>query len=406
VTLWLVLTACAALAAAIVAIPFLRHGPEGASVTARAHAFSRQQLTELEADVERGLIGEEEAQLARKEIERRVLAAASKGDDPLQMGTDKARIIGLAIATGWVVVGGAMIYAYVGRPDLPGTQAARTALPPTPPVLATTAANAQAAPSVDDMVSGLAARLKEQPDDVEGWRMLGWSYFQTGKYQASVDAYAKAVELDASDPVILSVYGEAIVRSEGGEVSDRALGVFHQALALDPNDPRARFFQGMALEQRGDPGAAITLWLEILDTAPADADWAPGLRDRISELSASSGIELEGKPGWTTSPSATTQSAPAAQAPRGPSAADIAAAQSMSATDRQAMIQGMVEGLAARLREDPNDIAGWERLIRSYTVLNDTPSAVAALGAARDALGADSAGFAAVASAAAEVGIK
>ncbi len=400
-TLWLGLTALTALAGFWVALPFLRQN-RVLSQSRGGIALAKEQLRELENDAARGLIGQDEARAARTEIEQRLLAAAKAGETEVKETGDKAKLIGIAIATGWVVVGSAVLYGVVGKPGMPSVQAVARApmAEPARPVVAATASGSQVG-GVNDMIAGLAARLEDNPEDAEGWRMLGWSHFQTENYMASVEAYKKAVALDDSDPVIFSVLGEAMVRAGGGEVSDAALSVFHEALALDAMDPRARFFQGMALEQRGDPEGAIRLWAEVLETAPGDADWAPGLRSRIDELAGQIGFDLALV---DLTPSGGNL-LPRPSGP-GPTAEQVRAAGEMKAEDRQAMILGMVEGLAARLEDEPGDVEGWERLIRSYTVLGDNGAASDALGRARTALGEDSAAFQSIASAAAELGVR
>jgi len=393
-TLWIILTILSLIAAVAIVWPFLRAEHRAVERNV-AIDLAREQVKELEADRTRGLIGEDEAKAARTEIERRLLAVADQEEIAVNETGNWARLIGICISVGWVVVGSAVLYTFVGRPDMPSGQTAARAPAVQKVVQSIASTTQQSVGNVDDMITGLANRLEENPEDADGWRMLGWSHFQTEDYTAATQAYAKAVALDDSDPLILSVYGEAMVRTTGGEVTDAALDVFHKALAIDPIDPRARFFQGMALEQRGDPEGAIRLWVEILDTAPADADWAPGLSGRVEELAASIGFDLAAL-GLEASP----------VRPESPTATDIAASQQMSAEDRQEMILGMVEGLAARLKDNDADIEGWIRLIRSYSVLKDMDSAKAALERARMALGPESPEFTVIEISAAELGIR
>jgi len=353
-TLWIALTALVAFSCGLLAPPFLRRLAT-VSAPGGAARFAAGQIAEVEADVTRGAIDPAEAEAARAEIGRRLLRAQREGEAVLGEGGPVFRLAALAILCGWVVVASVLIYGVVGRPELGAVVAAPG---PEAPQLASG--------GVDVAIAALAARLQEDPRDAEGWRMLGWSYFKTENYAASVEAYQRAVALDGSNPVIFSVLGEAMVRADGGAVTDRALSVFHQALALDPRDARARFFQGLALEQQGDKEGALRLWTDILDRAPADADWAPGLRTRVAELAAATGAEIPVAPG--------------------PTAGDVAAASAMSEDDRAAMIRGMVDRLAARLEDDPSDADGWIRLLRSYVVLQDLPAARAALVRARNAV--------------------
>ncbi len=401
-TLWIILTALTAFVAAALAVPLIRRIEPPQSDRDRILAVSRDQLAEIEADQARGIIGAREVQEARHEIERRALAAVKDESGALNISGDRTRLISLAIVSGWIVVGAALLYVVVGRPDLAsqrrgdvGNAALLPAAPgPANDAVTQSGAGASAGGSVEEMIVDLAARLKENPNDAEGWRMLAWSYFNTERYAQSAEAYGKAVALDPSDANVWSAYGETLVRSARGLVSHDAIAAFDAALAINPDDPRARFFKGMALEQAGDPAAAVEAWIAIAQSAPAGAEWLPGMVQRIEELAAASNIDLGDR---LTSPApapgglAGTDLAlpPAAALQSGPTAADVAAAGDMTEADRQAMIEGMVAQLAQRLDESPDDPQGWARLISSRMVLNDPDAARAALDRARDVFAGD-----------------
>jgi cytochrome c-type biogenesis protein CcmH len=236
--------------------------------------------------------------------------------------------------------------------------------------------------NVDELIANLEARLADNPDDAEGLRMLAWSYFNTGRYRVAAETYGKAVALDASDPDVLSAYAEARIRAAGGLVDARSVALCRQALALNPDDPRAGFFIGMAEEQAGNPQKALEIWQAILDKAPAGADWAPGLAQRVEELRARLGSAAPAMPLM----GANGVNLPEAPAAPGPTRADVAAAADMSAQDRAAMIAGMVERLAGKLADNPDDPEGWQRLIRAYMVMGDAPRARDALRRASQAL--------------------
>src|SRR5882672_2499334 len=121
--------------------------------------------------------------------------------------------------------------------------------------------------SVDEMIERLASRLKQRPDDPEGWRMLGWSYFSTQRFSESAAAYLKAVELRPAFAEFRSLRGEALVSAANGMVTADATRAFDEALALDPADPKARFFKGLAKAQAGDKKAALDDWIAILNGA-------------------------------------------------------------------------------------------------------------------------------------------
>ena len=230
------------------------------------------------------------------------------------------------------------------------------------------------------MINALAVRLQTTPDDVEGWQMLGWSYFNTERYEQAASAYSRAVELHPDDADLHSIYGEALVRAADGFVTEQAADVFANTLALDPTDARARFFQGLVSSQKGDAAAAIEIWIEILDSTPAGAEWSDSLRQRILELAESSSIDVSGR---------VTASAASTAPVSGPSAEEMAAAATLSEVERQEMIVGMVNRLADRLEENPNDADGWIQLMRSRLVLGDIAAATQSFGRANTVFARD-----------------
>ncbi|WP_372604445.1 c-type cytochrome biogenesis protein CcmI [Actibacterium sp.] len=411
--LWIGLTALTALTAAALTVPLVRRYDRRSAAADKGGeiALYRGQIEALEQEVTDGILLPSEAQTARAELERRLLAAAKSGQADGNPLSERGRLIAIGLVAGWVVAGATGLYSVVGRPDLPAAQVRpQAALVPATGGGATASLPASVTPdagTVDDMVAGLAARLGKNPDDADGWQMLGWSYFNTERYSEAAEAYSRAVALRTDDSELFSLYGETLVRAAGGAVTDGARSVFGKALALNPTDARARFFMGMAQEQDGDPAAALETWLALIDSAPPGADWLPGVQERVRELAVANGLSLDGRlsekpaaaPGVGLLP-------PPSSGDRGPTAADVAAAQDMSAQDRQAMIRGMVDNLAARLADNPNDPDGWIKLIRSRMVLGDTAAAGAALTEARQVFATQPDTLVAITQAAAGLGLK
>jgi len=240
--------------------------------------------------------------------------------------------------------------------------------------------------SVDEMIERLASRLKQRPDDPEGWRMLGWSYFSTQRFSESAAAYLKAVELRPAFAEFRSLRGEALVSAANGMVTADATRAFDEALALDPADPKARFFKGLAKAQAGDKKAALDDWIAILNGADPNEPWFPEIKQKVGELSREIGVDVSarGRPAAASGDILRALSGPPVSAnPNasrpGPTAEDVRAADAMAPTDRTAMIRGMVEGLAVRLEQSPHDVEGWIKLIRSRVVLGETDRAKQAL---------------------------
>lgn len=388
-TLWLILTILAAGAALIVAAPFLFRSSDAGATASRIDVY-KDQLAEVERDMAQGLIEEAEAASMRVEIERRILSAANEENAPAERIAPNWQYRMVTGVTAIVILGSVGLYASLGRPELSSVSpqpqdawAQRAAMAANAAQQGQVTQTADSQQGVGDVVKRLEERLEANPKDADGWRVLGWSYDSTGRYQDALTAYGRAVELQKDNPTIRALYGEMQVKAANGVVTEAALATFEQVLAVNANDERARFFKGVAKEQKGDNQGAIDEWLALYKIAPADAEWTGDLRSRIEEVAQKAGIDVgmklaEAKPAAT----ATAQQAPAAPShpgPAGPSAADIENAEQMSAEDRQAMVTNMVEGLANRLETSPRDPDGWIMLMRSRMAMNDAEKARAAL---------------------------
>ncbi|WP_066764905.1 tetratricopeptide repeat protein [Croceicoccus pelagius] len=236
--------------------------------------------------------------------------------------------------------------------------------------------------SVAQMIAKLEARLAQSPDDAEGWRMLGWSYFQTGRYAEAATAFKRATTLDPDNAENHSMLGEALVLAsrDGKGLPADARSAFDRALALDPADPRARYFRAVAIDLEGKHEEAIEAWFDLLEDTPADAPYAADVRQVIAEVAKANNIDvaerLENASFAPPSGGLKTDGAATATAGiPGPSASDIEAAKSMSASQQQEMIRGMVDRLAAKLEEDPLNPDGWIMLMRSRVQIGDIAGA-------------------------------
>ena len=270
-------------------------------------------------------------------------------------------------------------------PDLARLELYAKAKAPRPPVSAS-GAKAAELPDVDTMVERLALRLQKKPDDIEGWRMLGWSYFNLQQPAKAVEAYARAVALEPQGAALRSAYGEAMVAAENGTVTPQAVETFNAALALEAKNPKARYFVALALEQTGKKKEALDGWSSLLAEPMADEPWVADLRQRAQSLARELGVILPAQPllaadasGETASPAAGKLEVKTGHGPRGLTAEEIKLAQALPADQQQAMIRNMVSSLADRLESKPRDEEGWMRLIRSRVVLGEE-------GAAREAL--------------------
>ena len=366
--LWMILTLITALAVAGLTIPLARRreGPERGSTL----AVLKAQLADIDSQAAAGAILEADAETLRGEVKRRVLAEARDEPAPGRPLSERSLIILTLGLAGIVAIAATGLYALMGRPDL-----ARGAAGPS----AVTQAGAHpGGQDVGAMIGELEARLKASPNDAEGLRMLGWSYFQTGRFAEAAGAYGRAAQIDPTNAEYLSAQGESLVQAAAGQVTPPARLAFEKALAASPRDPRARYFLAVAKDQGGDREGAMADWIALLRSAPPGAAWAVEVRGFVETLARERGEDISGQlpPLQDAAPIA----GPIAP---GPTADQVAAASRMSAGDQQTMIQGMVDGLDARLKANPRDADGWVRLMHARVVLGQVPAAAQAY---RDAL--------------------
>ena len=248
-----------------------------------------------------------------------------------------------------------------------------------------TETESEAAPSVDEVIAGLEKKLQDNPDDAESWRMLGWSYFETGKFAESATAMKRATTLDPKNPEYWSMLGEALVMaSDGQQVPPDAVDAFRNALKNDPRDPRARYFLAVQKDISGDHRGAINDWFALLEDTPADAPYAADIRRVIGQVAEKEGIDVASRlatvaPAAPTGGMATDGAAVATAAIPGPSREQMKDAAALPPGQQEAMIANMVDGLDKRLQANPKDANGWIMLIRSRMQLGQTVQARQAL---------------------------
>jgi cytochrome c-type biogenesis protein CcmH len=271
------------------------------------------------------------------------------------------------------------------------------------PTPAPATADAATQPDIDTMIAGLEAKLKENPGDAAGWRMLGWSFFETGRFAEAATAYRRAATLEPDNADYWSSLGESLVLAGSGDIPPDAAKAVATALEKDPKDPRARYFSGVARDMGGDSKGALDDWLALLKDTPAGAPWEADLRRTIEQVAAREKIDIAARLA-AISPAPAAPSVATAAIP-GPTREQMAAASQLPPGQQQAMIQGMVEGLASKLAADPKNADGWIMLMRSRMQLGQSREAAAALASARAAFAGDRTQLGRFSEAAAQLGI-
>jgi cytochrome c-type biogenesis protein CcmH len=274
--------------------------------------------------------------------------------------------------------------------------------PATPDEPLTARADVRAAREVQALVRKVEAHLAAEPDDGKGWEVLAPVYRRLGRAADAVNAYTQAIDLLGPTAEREGDLGEAIIAANNGAVTPEAHAAFERAHQLAPDDPRPRFYIALGLTQAGRTDEARAAWQALLVNAPADEPWVQVAERELAGLGGpAANPPTDNSP---TDNAASTAAAPATAGATagGPSASDVAAASQMAPADRQAMIESMVAGLAAKLKASPDDPDGWARLVRSYAVLDRKTDAEAALADARKALNGDATKLASVEAVAAE----
>ncbi len=328
-------------------------------------AVYRDQLDEIERDRAAGLIAPAEAEAARIEVSRRLIAAgdaqAAQADAAgVKPGGARPRRVMAVLALVLLPLLAGTVYLALGSPQLPGE-----------PLYARQRAPGEGR-SIESMIAQIEAHIERNPNDGRGWEVLAPVYLRLGRFDDAVKARRRALELNGATAQREADLGEALVAAANGIVTADAKSAFDRALARDPQELKSRFYVGMAAAQDGRREDAAKIWQEMLAGAPADAPWVPAVREALTHL----GVDAP-------APDA------AAAAPPGPSAGDMAAAATMSEAERGEMVRGMVARLAERLKQDGSDLDGWLRLLRAYVVLGDRDKASAAAADARRAMGGD-----------------
>ena len=345
--LWVIFAVLALATAALLVAPLLLRARDPLARSAFDLQVYRQQLTELDRDQERGVLAADQAEAARTEIHRRILAAESQDGAAARkprLQLPLALLLGLGLPLIAVV-----LYTRVGSPDMPGKPfAARQADP---------------AFRMTALLEQLAARLEAQPDG-EGYRRLAQGYVSVQRYQEAAAAFQQAQALGTDDPAMESSWGEAVVMEQNGMVGPEARHLFLKSLAGDAQNPQARFYVGLGYAQIGDFKKAVGIWRDLEKDSQEDAPWLPALRQHIAEAAKQGAFDAASIP--PAAPEIPTS---------GPNSAAGAAIANMKPEDRAATIRSMVEGLASRLKDKPEDFDGWMRLALSYKVLGEPDKA-------------------------------
>lgn len=349
-TLWFVFALMTVAAIFAVLLPLGRNGraqAQGSEV-----AVYKDQLAEIERDLAAGLIAAPEAEAARVEISRRLLAAAASEPAIAPQSSLKWRRAAAVLALAGLPLVATGVYMPLGSPKLQDFPLAQRERAP------------GKVQSLENLVEQVQQHLEKNPTDGRGWNVLAPVLQRLGRFDDAVRAYRNSLTYNGESAERRADLGEAIAAAAGGVVTAEAKTEFERAHALDADDPKANYFLGLAAEQDGRKDDAANIWRALLAKAPADAPWRALVQSSLARVG-----------GGGTMPALSDET--------------IAASKDMAEGDRNAMVRGMVERLATRLKQNGDDVESWLRLVRAYLVMGERDKAMGASTDARQAVASD-----------------
>ncbi|MAY88941.1 MAG: c-type cytochrome biogenesis protein CcmI [Pseudooceanicola sp.] len=400
---WIIPALVALAVAGLIARVMTASRDAGDTTASRDMSVYRDQLAEIERDRARGTIPESEAEQLRTEVARRILAADSAARDATSVSAPAGKAPALALGA-VLVVGSLGLYAWLGVPgygDM-GLQARyamaerlRTERPTQSDAEAQTPAQSPAqdpGPDYLALVAQLRETVAQRPDDLRGNQLLARHESALGNFAAAHAAQARVIDIkgDGAGAGDYASYADLLILAAGGYVSPTAEQALKDTLARDPRNGAAQYYMGLLEAQNARPDRAFRIWNRLMMASPPDAPWVPAIRAQIGDAARLAGIDFAPPP----PPEA-----------RGPSPEDIANAAELDDAGRKEMIQGMVEGLAARLADEGGPAPEWARLIAALGVLGEVDRARAIAEEARNRFAGDSAALEQIEQAAQRAGI-
>jgi len=267
--LWILIAVMASLTVAVLVMPLMRR--DAAAEEDGLGVFSGQ-LEELKRDRELGLVDAGQARAAELDIKRRRLAATTL-DDRDGEGRAHSVLRHLAIiACGLGGVAAVAIYIAIGSPNLVGQ------------VEPEAVEISQEMRAVLEQVDTLAAEMAANPDNAQGWAVLGQAYLGLARYDDAAHAFEQAINIVPDSAFLFASLGQALLFGEDGRMTPAAREAFARALDIEPSDVRARFFMAEAQYQAGETEAALAAWQALLAESPADAAYRGMIEARLDAL--------------------------------------------------------------------------------------------------------------------------
>ncbi len=248
-------------------------------------AIHREHLKELEHDREEGLISDEAFNKAVDELELELLSDIGKDDVATEVSLKRSPAVATFISMSLPIMA-IGLYFYLGEPGLINPEATPQA----------SQQQNEDMHSILQMVERLEARLDEQPDDGEGWSMLGRSYLVMDRHAEAVRAYQKARELLGDQPALLADTAEAMIMANNNSFNAESVQLLDKVLQADPDNQKALWMGGYYLLEQDEVEQALKLWQHLLSLFPAGSQQSVALQEHIDNVVAQSGIQPPAMP--------------------------------------------------------------------------------------------------------------
>ncbi|MEX1148284.1 MAG: c-type cytochrome biogenesis protein CcmI [Sphingomonadales bacterium] len=343
--IWIILAILSGAAAVFIMVPILNRsrinaGPE------RVDVFERQ-LDEIASDETHGVIGADEATAARIEVKRRILNARDDDHGRALRTTHGGRNT-LVIAVIAALGSSMALYLAIGSPGVED-------FPYRPPASQIADAPTEG-PDLDVLVDRLTAHLEANPEDMQGWVHFRRAAPDLDRQADLAWALARASAARPDNPMLAMMYAESLILLGGGQVTPAASLALARVRDLAPDNPALGYYEGLAFFQNGKVNEARARWQALLETSPADAPWRSDVERRLAQADRALGVT-----------------------PAGDTTGDVATViANLPEEERADAIRDMVEGLAARLEDEPGNLDGWMRLAQSWEVLGENARALTA----------------------------
>lgn len=340
------------LAMGFVCMPMFRASVAYTNELESEQTLYEARLAEIEKDVELGRLDTVSAEAARAEEARRLIKASEMGGSA-----------GLSKSNRYLVIAAALFLPLMSIPvylNIGSLEAAQL------PSVASTQEDERL--SLQELIAVAEKRLEEFPDDVRGWEVLGPVYLRQQRFGDAEKAFQNIIRIEGRNPQTLLSLANVYIEQTRGQIDDRAKSLVLEILEIDSENPNAKYYLGIAELQSGNEEETRRIWQAMIDGAQGNEEWYPVIQSRLAELDALNNqaqAPVRDTPSQGSMPQLDNDT--------------LEAANRSTPQERAAMINQMVSGLDARLRENPDDKQGWERLVNAYMVLGKHDEAIAAV---------------------------